>query len=764
MWKDDHTSSKSHILHIKGLVQGVGFRPFIYRLANELDLRGWVENRNDGVFIKTSCSNAKIKLFEEQIKKQAPPASQIHSITIKEASAEYFNSFKILKSSNTSTKITQVSPDIGVCSECLLDIENQFHRKQYSFTNCTNCGPRFSIIKQLPYDRPNTTMERFALCDICKKEYENVLDRRFHAQPIACNNCGPVYKLTQSNTTISEIKLIIQEISKGIALGKVYAIKGIGGFHLMCDAENEVAVNRIRTIKYRDGKPFAIMTLLLKNLKVIAEISAEEKELLSSWQRPIVLLKYKNGLAKGVSNGLNKVGVMLPYMPLHYQLFKKLKTQFIVLTSGNISDEPIVIDNNKATVIFKDKVDGIINYNRDIYNRVDDSVCTVINRNTRVIRRSRGFAPRPIVTDFNTEGIFAAGAELANSFCIGKGEQALMSQYLGDLKNLETLEFYEETYKRFEKLFQFKPQLIAADLHSNYLSSQFAQKLSEKHQIPFVKIQHHHAHIASVMASNKLNNKIIGVSFDGIGLGTDGNIWGAEFMMADLCDFERLYHFEYIHMPGGDKASKEPWRMAIAYLYKVYGDDLFNLKLPLFKSIGKTKVLNTIQMLKNNINSPLASSAGRLFDAVASLIDIRHFNTFQAEGPMRLESLIIKSEKGSYNYKVENGILSFSFMIKQIIEDYNQGQSQAVISTKFHNTIIKLVVNTVKSIAEQKDLNMVILSGGTFQNAYLTESIENKLITQGFKVYYSNEIPVNDQGIALGQIAIAAMHRKLGLI
>jgi hydrogenase maturation protein HypF len=410
------------------------------------------------------------------------------------------------------------------------------------------------------------------------------------------------------------------------------------------------------------------------------------------------------------------------------------------------------------------KTDGILTYNRAIHNRVDDSVCTVINNIVRVNRRSRGYAPQPIITQLYTEGIFAAGAELANSFCIGKDYQAITSQYLGDLKNLETLNFYEETYQRFVQLFRFKPELIVSDLHPDYLSTRFAEQLAEKFRVPCLKTQHHHAHLASAMITQNLDEKIIGVSFDGLGAGIDGNIWGAEFMLADLADFERLYHFEYVQMPGGDRASKEPWRMAISYLYRTFGDDLLKLNIPVLKNIETSKIQALLQVLKKNINTTMVSSAGRLFDAVASIIGVADYNTFQAEAPMRLESVLDEAESGFYEFEIRNESISFQSLIKQIVADYEQGISISVISGKFHNTIIEIVEYICLMISAKYAINKVVLSGGTFMNSYLVEKIEKRLNSKGLEVYAPSGIPVNDQGIALGQLAIAAKRRSLGLI
>lgn len=750
----------SYTLLIKGLVQGVGFRPFIYRLAAANNFKGTVENRNDGVYIRVNGRKNEVNDFAQQIKKLAPPVAIIRSVDIIKADHEAFGDFRIINSASISEEVTQVSPDIAVCDECLEDMRVQEHRTDYPFINCTNCGPRFSIVQSLPYDRPFTTMKSFIMCDTCQREYQTISDRRFHAQPVACNSCGPVYRFKQNDTETTNIHEIIERLARGVDSGKVYAIKGTGGFHLMCDALNSAASNKIRELKNRDGKPFAIMAASVEHLKQIADLNESEEKLLFSWRRPIVLLKYKGGLSKTVTNGLNRVGVMLPYMPLHHQLFEQLKTPFIVLTSGNISDEPIIIGNDKAHNVFSRKVDGILTYNRDIYNRVDDSVCSVFNHSAQVIRRSRGFAPQPVITNLHTEGIFSAGAELVNSFCMGKGNQAIMSQYIGDLKNMETLEFYEETYHRFAHLFRFKPELIAVDLHPDYLSSKFAKQLADQLKVPLLRIQHHHAHIASAMATCQLDEEVIGISFDGIGLGTDGKIWGAEFMTASLSGFERLYHFEYMPMPGGDKASKEPWRMAIAYLYKVFGEDYTNLELPVVHEVEESKRNSIVQMLAKNINCPPASSAGRLFDAIASITGIAHFNTFQAEAPMRLESMIDEKETGHYNYEIRNENILFDQTIKQIVYDYLNGLETGKIAARFHNTIAEVVTKTCTGISIRTKLKKVVLSGGTFQNSFLTQKIITNLYSKGYDVFLPREIPVNDQGIALGQLAIAAKQRE----
>ena len=743
-------------IKISGLVQGVGFRPFIFVLAESLNLKGWVENRNDGVLIKVTCSKKQVEGFIKQIKEQAPLASSIKEINLSKINFETFKNFKIKKSESTSNAVTEVSPDIAVCDACLEDIKNQKHRLNYAFTNCTNCGPRFTIIKDLPYDREKTTMAEFEMCETCKAEYTNVYDRRFHAQPVACNTCGPHYTLHYKCNFISNINDIIDVVSYLAEEGKVLAIKGLGGYHLMCDAKNEDAVIKLRKIKNRETKAFAVMVKDIDSAKKYANISSSEMQELSSWQRPIILLKSNNNIAPSVTNKLNSIGIMLPYMPFHHLLFEKLKTDAIVLTSGNITDEPIITSNDEASKTFAGKTDAIVTYNRKIYNRTDDSVGIVVNEKLRLFRRSRGYVPAPIITKFNTEGIFATGSEFVNCFCIGKGNQAIMSQHIGDLKNLETYDFYKESYNLYKKLFRFKPKVIVCDLHPDYLSSKFAEKLkSENPEIELIKVQHHHAHIASCMAENGLDEKVIGISFDGVGLGDDRNIWGGEFFINDLASYNRFTHFEYIKVAGGDMVSKEPWRSAVSYLYHYFGDDIFNEINSFTEKIGTDKVKMYLQILKSNFNTYNTSSAGRLFDAVASLTGIVNNAGYHAEAPMRLESVVSENIAESYNYTI-NEVISLKETFLGIISDLKNNIETSIISAKFHNTIVEIIIETAKIIKQKTGIKKVVLSGGTFQNKYLLSNIENRLSENNFVVYSSSQIPSNDGGIALGQLIIGA--------
>ncbi|MEI6765183.1 MAG: carbamoyltransferase HypF [Bacteroidota bacterium] len=745
---------KSVEIFVTGLVQGVGFRPFVYRIAAVLGLNGTVENRNDGVKIRIEGSENQIDDFVLALKNEAPPASSIRSLQLAEVDWQGFADFSIVKSENISEEITEISPDIAVCNDCLTDMKIQEHRIDYPFINCTNCGPRFTIIQDLPYDRDKTTMDKFMMCNTCHQEYTNIMDRRFHAQPIACNHCGPEYELHYQGDKLNKFKEICDFCAALIDEGQVLAMKGLGGFHLACDALNATAVRRLRDLKHRESKPLAIMFRNIQLLKEVAYINEDEEHTLLSWRRPIVILKLKTDFAipDEVSNGLKTLGVMLPYLPFHHLLFEKLQTNAIVLTSGNISDEPIVIDNQLAIGKLAPISDALLLYNRDIYNRTDDSVVFVSGGKERIIRRSRGYVPNPVLLNFNAEGIFAAGAELKNCFCIGKGRQAILSQHIGDLKNISTYDFYTQTATQFLKLFRLKPSVIVADLHPDYLSTRFAEKLN----VPVISVQHHHAHVASCMAEHGLDENVIGISFDGTGYGDDGNTWGGEFFICDFERYKRIYHFEYVPVPGGDKASEEAWRMAVSYLYKVYGPSFAELKLPLFTQISPDKVKLLVQAIDKNINTPLTSSAGRLFDAVSALTGICTRNNFEAEAPMRLEAAIKMGVSEFYPHSVKNENICFDDTIKSIVEDVLRLTDSGIIAAKFHNTIVNIIQTIAEKARTSFQINKVVMSGGVFQNRYLLENAEKVLTDAGFEVFTQTLVPSNDGGIALGQLAVAA--------
>ncbi|MBE9518256.1 MAG: carbamoyltransferase HypF, partial [Bacteroidetes bacterium] len=683
-------------------------------------------------------------------------------VEIQKVARKSFDSFEIKASSDESIFITEISPDIAVCSECLDDLNNQAHRIDYPLINCTHCGPRFSIIRDLPYDRVHTTMSNFEMCPQCRSEYGDLNDRRFHAQPVACNTCGPVYRFEHAGGATEVFKEILDRTSELLSGDALLAIKGTGGFHLVCNAFRKEGIAKLRTMKRRDGKPFAVMFKSLDEAQHYVEIGESEKAELCSWRRPIVLLRKRRELPRGIADGLVNLGVMLPYMPFHYLLFEQLTTPALVMTSGNFSDEPILISNDRAREQFSAFVDGIVSYNREIFNRVDDSVSTVIREVPTVLRRARGFAPSPIRTGFDLEGILATGAELTGSFCMGKEHLALMSPYTGDLKNVETLAFYQETYERYCRLFRFTPRLVVSDLHPDYLSTRFAVKLVEENpDLAHFSVQHHHAHIASGMLNAGLEGEVLGFSFDGTGLGTDGHMWGAEVMKADYINFERLFHFEYMPLPGGDKASKEPWRMGISYLHHCFGDEIYDLKIPLTQRFGRQEMGNIIALIQKRINTPMVSSAGRLFDAVAAITGLNYYSTYQAEAPMLLESAIDLNEQGSYPFEIETGKVSFTSLIRSVVEDIHKGKSTGSIATKFHHTLVQLILRLSLEIRAESGLDRIVLGGGSFQNNFLSEKVMDKLENENFKVYLPHRIPVNDQGIAAGQLAIGAHRWKL---
>jgi hydrogenase maturation protein HypF len=748
---------------VTGLVQGVGFRPFVYRIAGKHKLTGWVKNTNENVIINISGDEENIGHFLKSLRDDAPQAAIIRDISMLQIGTEFFSDFIIKESDNISEEITEISPDIAVCEDCLRDMDQQGNRLDYAFTNCTNCGPRFTIIKDLPYDRAKTTMQTFEMCDDCRNEYVDVANRRFHAQPVACNACGPHYELFIRGNLISKnISGIIKTVSESIVNGGIVLIKGLGGMHLACDAFNDEAVEKLRNLKNREGKPFAVMFRDMESLMPFVEIDDDEKKSLNSWRRPIVLLKKKNtpgkpSISGSVSSQLNLLGVMLPYMPFHYLLFRQLKTSAIVLTSGNFSSEPIITDNTEALRQFSDITDAVVLHNREIFNRTDDSVVRFIAGKERILRRSRGYVPAPVHTALNTDGIIAFGAELTNCFCVGKKQNAYLSQHIGDLQGIETVQFYEETLSRFINLFRIRPSLVVVDMHPAYISTRHGMDMRD---LPLIKVQHHHAHIASCMAENFLDEKVIGVAFDGTGYGPDGNIWGSEFLICDLNDFERITHFDYIPLPGGDSATEEPWRIAVSYLYKVYGSEFLNLNLGVIKNTDSEKIRMIVQMIDKKINCPLTSGAGRLFDCVASLIDLVQLASFQAEGPMRLESLTIQGCTDSYAFN-SGQTICFDETIRGIVTDVLNGVEKVTIASKFHNTIILAIFDNVNAIRKKSGINKVVLSGGVFQNRYLSEGTMDLLLKNNFEVYSHSTVPANDGGLALGQLAVASKRREL---
>lgn len=780
-------------LKIQGRVQGVGFRPFIYQLAHSLGLLGWVRNSNEGVEIRLEGTENDIGRFSQLLHSKAPEASHIAHVLSEEFPFEGFSGFRIKSSQDrTDQEITEVSPDLAVCAACMEDMEIQPHRFHYPLINCTHCGPRFTIIRDLPYDRPNTTMDVFPMCETCAREYADVLNRRFHAQPVACNDCGPAYGFyREGKTETCDIEQVLQLSVDEIMNGNVLAIKGMGGFHLACNPFDPGAVERLRSRKQRETKPFAVMFASLDEARRYVDINPIEERMLTSWRRPILLLSIRKDLlpgkpamnrpsnamttpptpiASGVFPGLNTLGVMLPYMPFHYQLMKMVSIPAIILTSGNLSDDPIIMDNTLAIQSFCNMADALVLHEREIYNRVDDSVVRIMGSNEQVIRRARGYTPEPLKMPLDVSGILAMGAEMMGAFAMGKGEQALVSQYTGDLKNPGNQAFYLETLSRFERLFRFTPEMIAVDNHPEYFPSREGINMN----VETIEIQHHHAHIASCMAEHLLDEPVIGVALDGTGYGLDGHTWGSEFMIADLEDFERMASFAYLPMPGGDKAVEEPWRLAVAALMQASGDTLDLRELPFYQSIGPDAMETVVHMIRKKVNTPLSCGAGRYFDAVAALLQLTTHAGYEGEAPMRLESTIREGIRECYEVKripagrcnpaqvpdrYHSSVISFDPVFLGILEDIRKHTDPGIIAAKFHNSVIAAIFDTVMSLHQLKKISRVVLSGGVFQNRYLTENLIQKFDQSPLTLYTHHRIPSNDMGIALGQMAVAAKKR-----
>ncbi len=751
-------------IEIEGLVQGVGFRPFVYKLASSMNLEGSVENINTGVRVMVNTQNGLLEKFIERLRSEAPLQSHIESVSVNEVGFTACRGFAINTSNNLSEEVTRISPDIAVCEDCLADMQKQEHRIKYPLVNCTNCGPRFSIVTGLPYDRHKTTMAGFDMCENCLDEYHNADDRRFHAQPVACNDCGPRYTMVTDKSETRDMPGLLHKAAGIIDAGGTIAVKGTGGYHMLCDAMNEDAVVSLRVAKGRDDKPFAVMCRDISFVKKIASTGPGEIKALHSWERPVMILKTRNVLAPSVSAGLDTVGTILPYMPFHYLLFSLLKTGVIVFTSANLSGEPVITDDEEALARLGGKVDAVIKYNREIANRSDDSVGRVIAGKVRLTRRSRAYTPTPVPAEFSVEGIFGAGSELANCFAVGKGRDIILSQHIGDLKNAESLEFYNQSYSRFKDIFRFVPRLAACDMHPDYHSSVFAEHMALRDNIPLTKVQHHHAHIAACMIENRLNKKVIGVALDGVGLGDDGRIWGGEFMIAGLCSYKRLMHFEYVPVAGGDAVSYEPWRSGLSYVMQYTGEESITEKLLPVGQAGLQKALFYTELVGKGINTAFYSSAGRLFDAVAAITGVCCNANYHAEAPVRLESVADHSITGSYNYEMKEEVISFGKAIREIVCDVEKGTDTAVISAKFHNCIAAAVVDGIKYACDSSGITDIVLSGGTFQNRYLAEKIISKLEAGNFNVYYNQNVPANDGGLALGQVAVAAARRDAGLI
>ena len=738
---------------VKGIVQGVGFRPFIYKNATKNNLKGFVNNTSKGVFIEVEGYEEDITSFIEEIKHKPPVLSKVTDIKIIDKEIEGYTNFKIIESKEEEEAITLISPDIAICDDCLRDIRDKNNRRyRYAFTNCTNCGPRFSITKKVPYDRENTTMDVFQMCSECREEYNDPLNRRFHAQPNGCSKCGPrVYICNkEGNKIISNDP--IKDIVKEIKNGKIVAIKGIGGFHLACDAKNKEVINELRKRKKRPRKPLAVMMRDIETVKKYCDVNELEERILLGNKKPILLLDKKRNslLPKELTNYQNgKLGVMLPYTPVHHILFSE-DIDILVMTSANISGEPMVYKNHEAIEKLKGIADFYLMNNRHIYIPIDDSVSRVVLGKERVLRNARGYAPKSMEIKDMAYSI-ALGANSNNTFAIANNENIFFSNYIGDLANYNTWQHYINSLEHMKGIYKIDPKSYFYDLHPNFYQNELLKEIKTKK----IGIQHHHAHIVACMAEHSLEEEVIGIAFDGTGYGIDGKLWGGEFFICDKERFKRLAHLNYVALPGGEGAIREPWKIAISYLYDIFKED-YAAYVP--KHLQEKKHQIITEIIKKDINSPKASSIGRLFDAVAALLGFDAKITFQGEAAIDLENLCCRDDQSFYQYNIslEDGIyiIDCKPLIKSVVIEVIDGIDKELIARRFHNTIIKFTIELCEILRKEYNLSSVVLSGGVFQNEILLINIYKELIKRDFKVYIHEQIPANDEGISIGQMII----------
>jgi hydrogenase maturation protein HypF len=765
---------------IHGAVQGAGFRPFVYRLATEMKLQGWISNSAQGVFIEIEGAKEVLDRFLLRLQKEIPPRAFIQSLEFSFLDPIGFEKFEIRESDATGAKTSIILPDIATCPDCLKEIFSPSNRRYlYPFTNCTNCGPRFSIIESLPYDRLNTSMKKFEMCPECRTEYENPIDRRFHAQPNACPTCGPQLQVWDTGgKKLAERHDALLQAVKAIEAGKIVAVKGIGGFHLMADARNNEAVRRLRERKHREEKPFALMFPSLEDVKKECEVDKLEERLLLSPESPIVLLSriighshfhLPSSISTSVAPNNPYLGCMLPYSPLHHILMGQLGFA-VVATSGNLSDEPICTDEHEALDRLHEIADVYLVHNRPIVRHIDDSIVRVMMGRELVIRRARGYAPLPItIRTQHAVSLLAVGAHLKNTIALTSDSNVFVSQHIGDLETKESLDAFHSVVADFQTMYNCKPEYIVCDLHPDYLSSKFARSTG----IPLLEVQHHNAHVASCMAENQLEGEVLGVSWDGTGYGLDGTIWGGEFLLTTKTSFERVATFRPFRLPGGEKAIKEPRRTALGMLYELFGDEVFRRQdLPPLHAFTSTELELLNQVLLKRVNTPITTSVGRIFDAVASLIGLQQRVNYEGQAAMELEFLTAQSKtKESYAFTMDDGrmliekpvaqlenenqksltIIDWSPFINGILEDVRHNTISPIIAAKFHNTLVEIIIAVAKKIGQPR----VVLSGGCFQNRYLTERAVKRLQEEEFRPSWHQRVPPNDGGIALGQLYAA---------
>ena len=746
-----------------GIVQGVGFRPFIYRLAERQGLAGFVQNRPDGVLVEVQGSSTAIDSFFSSVAKELPPLANITSVESSEIAVTGDTEFKIIVSEKEGQGDVHIAPDSAVCADCLKELFDPADRRfRYPFINCTNCGPRLTIINDIPYDRVHTSMACFPLCPKCRAEYENPANRRFHAEPNACPVCGPQLELRDAEGKIIPCEDPLEKAIEFITTGNVIAIKGLGGFHLCVNASSDEAVKKLRARKYREEKPLAIMVKDIEQARLIAELNDEEQLLLSSFQRPIVLLKKKKNalISNLVAPSVPNLGVMLPYAPLHYLVLEN-KFTALIMTSANQIDEPICISNREAVTRLKSIADYFLVHNRDILVRCDDSIAFVTAGKPQLMRRSRGYASRPLLLKESFPAVLALGPQLKATQCILKDNFAFLSPHIGDMETPQARDFFHESLALMKRITQSDPQIIACDYHPAYYSTQVAQELNAAR---IITVQHHHAHIVSCMAENKIDGDVIGLAMDGTGYGLDGNAWGGEFLIANSTQFQRFGHLQYFVLPGGQKAIHEPWRIGVSLLKQAYGKSWPDIASRLKLAPDQTNFELLDKIIKTRLNSPLSSGMGRLFDGVAAIMGLRCKVSFEGQAAMELEAKaksagqvlpfeILRNSDDSY-------ILDVSAAIRAIVEDISSGKSMEEIASAFHATLAAAFASMSLEMRKETGINRVALSGGCFQNRLLLEGTMAELKKNGFDVYCHSQVPANDGGVSLGQAVIAGAIMK----
>jgi len=756
-------------LHITGIVQGVGFRPTVFNLARRFSLAGWVLNNAHGVEIELRGSGENLDAFIHNLQHNPPPLAVIDSFTVEDAESQVYTDFQILHSEDDPSDFLPISPDLNICPDCRRELFDPADRRShYPFINCTNCGPRFSIVTGIPYDRPNTSMADFPLCPDCAGEYQDPTNRRFHAQPIACPVCGPQAWYEEEGKRLAERDDAILAARNALAEGKILAVKGLGGFHLVCDAQNPPTIEKLRLRKRRSGKPFALMAFDIETIQIFAHINPDEKNLLTSPMAPVVLLETTPAgkeLARLVAPDQNRLGFMLPYTPLHLLLLEPDDgfPKVLVMTSGNLSEEPIACSNNDAHRRLSRLADGFLLHDRPINTRIDDSVVSVIEGVPHIQRRARGYAPLPVQIPAISIPTLACGTELKNTFCLMRDRYAFVSHHIGDLENQETLTAFEDAVRHYEQIFRIKPQLLAADMHPDYLASRYARQRAAAENLPLVEVQHHHAHIVSCMADNNLKptEPVIGLAFDGTGYGTDGAIWGGEVLLTTWDKYERYCHLEYMPLPGGEAAVRKPARMALSLVLQA-GIDPDSFAFPFHQSLDAEEQTAVANQVRTGFNTPMTSSVGRLFDGVASLIGLHQQISYEAQNAIALETIADPAEQSAYDFEIESGQFLVSPVIRAIVEDIKQTVPPGIISARFHNGLTACAVRLCEQVRFQTGLCRVALSGGVWQNKTLIKQTITALSASGFEVFWPHKLPTNDGGLSLGQaLAALAVSRNL---